>query len=238
MFDDFFETVDTIEAGKGFRLFSPLHIAELVFALAFILLLNHFYKKSSQGKRKEIRKYLVIALIIDELIKHVGLLYCGRWDVGYLPLHLCSINIFLIIYHYFTNNKLVGNFLWAIATFAAAAALLTPNWSPLPFFNLMHLHSYTIHILLLAYPLIVTINHDIKKDYRMIGKLLVMLAFMALLVWGINLLLDTNFMFLMFPVKNTALVLVKQIFGNYQLGLFVVCVVVVLIMYIPYKVEK
>ena len=45
-------------------------------------------------------------------------------------------------------------------------------------------------------------------------------------------------MFLMFPVKNTALVLVKQIFGNYQLGLFVVCVVVVLIMYIPYKVEK
>ena len=72
----------------------------------------------------------------------------------------------------------------------------------------------------------------------MIVKLLVMLAFMALLVWGINLLLDTNFMFLMFPVKNTALVLVKQIFGNYQLGLFVVCVVVVLIMYIPYKVEK
>ena len=80
MFDDFFETVDTIEAGKGFRLFSPLHIAELVFALAFILLLNHFYKKSSQEKRKEIRKYLVIALIIDELIKHVGLLYCGRWE--------------------------------------------------------------------------------------------------------------------------------------------------------------
>ena len=72
----------------------------------------------------------------------------------------------------------------------------------------------------------------------MIVKLLVMLAFMALLVWGINLLLDTNFMFLMFPVKNTALVLVKQIFGNYQLGLFIVCVVVVLIMYIPYKVEK
>ena len=58
MFDDFFETVDTIEAGKGFRLFSPLHIAELVFALAFILLLNHFIRNPVRKKEKRLENIL------------------------------------------------------------------------------------------------------------------------------------------------------------------------------------
>lgn len=32
------------------------------------------------------------------------------------------------------------------------AALLFPNWATLPFPNLMHLHSFTVHALLVAYP--------------------------------------------------------------------------------------
>lgn len=238
MFDYFWDTVDTIEPGLGYKLFSPIHLAELFVALVFILIVNYYYKKSNDKKRKSIRKWIVIALIADELFKHVCLLISGNWTVGYLPLHLCSINLFLITYHYFTNSMLVGNFLWAVALPAALSALVTPNWSSLPVVNFMHLHSYTVHVLILTYPIIVTINHDIKKDFHYIPKILVMVTVMAACMYGVNLLLDTNFMFLMYPVENTALTLVQDIFKFYQLGLFVIVFVVVILMYIPYKVDK
>ena len=143
------------------------------------------------------RKIIAWLLIADELFKMAILIASGNYGVGYLPLHLCSINIFMITIHAYKPSAIVDNFLYTVCIPGAIAAMLFPTWTSLPLGNGMHLHSFTVHTLLALYPIVLSVNGDIRPDIRKLPKSLGLLVLMAIPIYGVNLLLDTNFMFLM-----------------------------------------
>ena len=140
----------------------------MLFIWLILAIFLFIYKKSDANKRDKIRKLFALLIILDEIFKQYGLIAHGNWTVNYLPLHLCSINIFIIAYHVFKPNKTIDNFLYAICIPGALAAILAPTWTKLPLFNFMHIHSFTVHIELAAYPIILAVGGDIKPDIKLL----------------------------------------------------------------------
>ena len=229
----FFDTTDSIAEGLGFSLFDTLHLLWLGIAIVCVLVNLIGYRRLGERGRGKWRKVIAWLLIGDELFKMAILIYAGRYGVGYLPFHLCSINIFLITVHAYKPSKVLDNFLYTVCIPGALAALLFPTWTSLPVTSGMHLHSFTVHILLLLYPTVLTFGGDIKPDVKQLPKSLGLLILMAIPIYGLNLLLDTNFMFLMSADPGNPLYFFETLWGNHLLGFPVIIAGVLLVMYGP-----
>ena len=229
----FWETVETIENGVGFKHFDVTHISWLMVFVVFTAVCTFIYKKMPEKKRKIFRYVLAGLIVADEMYKIIFLFAMDLYTPKYLPLHLCSINIFMIALHSVKSFKALDNYLYAIAIPASLLGLLFPSWVRLPALNGMHIHSFTIHILLAAYPIILTLGGDIKPKVRELPKALLVLACLAAPVYVINLWLDTNFMFLMSAYPGNPLYFFEQMFGNHLIGFVVLLPLVLILMYIP-----
>ena len=225
----FLDTTGTIPPNVGFTHFDALHICWLIFAVVFIAVVSFIYKKQDTKQRSKTRKILAAALVLDELWKMFWLTVGHRYELEYLPLHLCSINIFIIAYHCFRPNKTLDNFLYIVCIPGALAALLFPSWTVLPPANFMHLHSFTIHTLLVAYPAVLLINRDIKPEFKELPKCLGLLSIFGFIALTVNILFDENFMFLMYAEPDNPLYFFEQTLGYHWLGLPIIifCIIVV-----------
>ena len=159
----------------------------------------------------------------------------GNYTWTYLPLHLCSINIFMIAWHVVKPSKLLGQFLYTICIPGALAALLFPSWASLPPNTGIHIHSFTIHILLAMYPIVLTAAGEIHPELKQMPKCMLLLVCMAVPIYGINLLLDTNFMFLMYAEPGNPLYLFQQMWGSHLLGFPVIIAGVLIVMHLPWQ---
>ena len=229
----FFDTVETIPEGVGISMFGGVHFIWLAVFVLFCLVMTLIYRKAGEKHQKIIRIIFFALLWLDEFWKMYGLIAHGNYLFDYLPLHLCSINIFLITYHAFRPSKLLDNYLYIVGIPGAMAALIFPSWTALPAANFMHWHSFTVHILLAAYPLVLTLAGQIKPDYKMIPKCLGLLLAMAIPVYFINLLLGTNFMFLMEAEPGNPLYIFETMWGSHLLGFPVIIAGVILVMHLP-----
>ncbi len=236
--EHFLDTVETIPTGLGFSLFSPLHLTWLAVGLVVILLNCRFYCRAGQAGRARWRKITAGLLVADELFKMVMLIIGGNYMLKYLPFHLCSINIFLIAFHAWRPSKLLGNFLYLVCIPGAISALLFPTWTSLPPDNFMHLHSFTVHILLTLYPVVLTTGCDIRPRGRDFFPSLLLLAAMAAPIFFINLLCGTNFMFLMYAEPGNPLEWFQNTFGNHLIGFPVLIAAVMAVMYVPTRFFK
>lgn len=234
----FMHTTETIPSGVGFSHFDGIHLLWLgVFAVVVFANCILFRKLGEKGRTKW-QKIFAYLIVLDEVFKVVMLVIGGRYKADYLPLHLCSINIFMILLHSYRPSKILDNFIYTICIPGAIAALLFPSWTKLPLLNFMHLHSFTVHILLAMYPIVLAVNGKLQTSWRMIPKCLGILILMAIPIYGINLLLDTNFMFLMEADKGNPLYWFGQNWGSHLLGFPVLISAVLIVMYVPLELYR
>ncbi len=228
-----FDTVETIPDGVGFAHYDGLHLSWLAAFVVFTVVVSIIYRTQKPEGRAWMRKMMALAIVGDELFKMVMLTIGGRYLPTYLPLHLCSVNIMLIAIHAWRPNETLDNFLYTVGIPGALAALLFPTWVELPVVNFMHIHSFTVHILLAAYPVMVLAGGDLRPDWRRIPRCLALLTILAVIAGFVNDLLDTNFMFLESASKGNPLYFFKQAFGDHRIGFAVILPAVLVLMYAP-----
>ena len=230
----FLNTTETIPAGMGFSYFSPFHLCWLGGIAAAIFLLCRLYRRSGAARRQRIRSCLALLTVADELFKDACLLLGGNFDPSYLPLHLCSINIFLVAIHARKPSKLLENFLYAFCVVPAAAALLFPvTWSSLPGANFMVIHSFTVHALLLCYPILLLSAGELRRDWRYFPRCFLLLAGFAIVALGANALFDSNFMFLSKATEGNPLLIFQTLLGCHLWGYPILMVPLFLVLYGP-----
>lgn len=234
---NFWETVDTIAPGLGFSHFGPFHLAVLFGFLTLAVLLCRIYRRLDARQRRRFRRILALLLIADELFKDFGLLHGGNFSLAYLPLHLCSINIFLIAFHAWRPSRLLDNFLYFFCLPGACAALLFPTWASLPPWNFMVIHSFSVHMLLALYPLVLTVGGDAHPSAREYPRCLALLAAMAVPVWLFNRAFGTNFMFLMYADPGNPLHFFTR-FGSHLIGYPVLLAAAFFLMLLPLRLHR
>jgi len=227
------DTTQTVPEGVGFPLFGLTHLIWLGLILVFLVGSCTAYKRMRSTRREYMRLVFAALLVADEIFKYIVLAVGDRWLADYLPLHLCSVNIFLIAIHAVRPNKLLDNFLYTVCIPGAVAALLFPNWASLPFPNLMHIHSFTVHALLVAYPVMLTAAGEIRPSARYVPKCVLLMVLLGIPGLIVNIFFGSNFMFLSYVEPGNPLYVFEQLWGNHLLGLPVLIAAVVVVMHGP-----
>ena len=223
-----------------FEHFSPLHLAVTAGFIAIIIIAMLVYRKLGESERQKFLNIMAVLLLLDELWKHAGTLATGQWEWEFIPLHLCSINIFVCVWHTFKRDDISAEALYALCAPGALIALIMPTWTNLPFWNFMSLHSNSVHVLLAMYPMLLLAG-GFKPSVKRLPKVALMLVCECVPIFFINKLLDTNFFFLNGTENNPLLELLASIFGEqlYILGLPILLAFVWAAMYLPwYLIEK
>ena len=229
----FFTTNSNIPEGLGFKTFDLTHILWLFAGLILWIGVCMIYGRLSERKRKIMLTVIGAYIFMQEMAKNLVLICLGEFSWGYLPFHLCGINILLIAFDIIKQTKIVRNFLYYFAIPGAALALLFPNWTETPVWNFFHIHSFTIHILLVLYPLLLVTTGQVETTLKAAFKGVVLLVAMAIPVYFLNLLWDTNFMFLMNPDSGNPLEFFEKLLGSHLWGFPILLPVVIFIMYLP-----
>ena len=234
----FFLTKDNIPEGVGFQTFGLTHMIWLLAGVLLCVAACIFYHKLSADKQKRMLTILGTYIFLQEMVKNLVLVFLGEFSWGYLPFHLCGINILLISFDIIKQTKVVRSFLHYFSIPGAALALLFPNWTDMPVWNFFHIHSFTIHILLVMYPLLLVTNNQAQTDLKSALRGTALLVAMAIPVYGLNLLWDTNFMFLMKPDSGNPLEMFEKLLGSHLWGFPILLPLVILVMYIPARICK
>lgn len=239
----FWYTIDTMYSLYGwgyqsFSLFGPVHLFWL--GLCALLCGAGFFgfrRLGSRGRRR-VLVLLTLLLLADEATKYAVGLATGQFVWQFLPFHLCSINLFICVWYAIRPNPLAAEVLYALCLPGALAALLFPSWQAVPLWNIIHLHSSTVHVMLALYPVLLLgggFRPSVRRLPAVFGILLLDTAAAAL----VNCLCDTNFMFLRGSYGNAALSLVETVFGPaYLLGLLLIVLAVWAVIYAPWVIAE
>lgn len=234
----FFVTKDNMPEGYGFSTFGLTHLIWILVGAILCVGACLLYKKLGERGKKIMLTVLGSYIFFQEMLKNVIVAAVGEFTPGYLPFHLCGINILLILFDVIKQTKVVRTFLYYIGIPGAALALLFPNWTTQPVWNFFHLHSFLIHILIVMYSLILVTSGSVEIGLKSAFKSVLLLIALAIPVYGLNLLWGTNFMFLMRPDKGNPLELFENLLGNHLWGFPILLPVVILIMYLPILIFK
>ncbi len=229
----FFMTKGTIPEGVGFSTFGPMHLIWLACIVICIIAAAVLYKRLDEKKRHIMRWIIGGSIVLLEIVKDIFHGVVGEFGVGYLPLHLCGINILLIAFDMFKQNNTVRNFLYYFSIAGASLALLFPNWTSLPCWNFSGIHSFAIHGLLVMYPIMLVAGGEVKPDIKTMPKCILLLIGIAIPVYFVNLACNTNFMFLVEPDKGNPLEMFEKLLGSHLWGFPILLPVVMFVMYLP-----
>lgn len=237
--DYFWKQQDDLPAGIGYGLFSIEHIISIVVVLALVVLAAILINHSSEDKKERINKTIPVAMLILEVFKDLYLLRVGHFGIGYLPLHICSIGIFVFLvseYAPFAKIKeIFGEIAYILIMPASLCALMFPDWADLyPVWNFMNLYSYLWHGLLILYPILLKLEGEIKPDLRHIHYEIIFLMIVVPPILLFDKKFGCNYFFVNWPLKGTPLALIEYIFGMkyYIVGYGVLALAVLIMMYV------
>lgn len=239
MFKYFFASKETIPEGMGFDLFGPLHLTWLAVTCIFYIIICIWHSKQSPETQLKSRRVVALAMLIIEVIKMTVLFVTGTYLHSYIPLQLCSFSIYFSVWHAFRPGKLNSELLYALSFIGALMALLFSNWAMLPFWNFHHIQSFITHILIVLYPLLL-LSEGYKPNYKMLPKCLLVVVLLAIPLYFLNKLLNTNFMFLNWADVGNPLSLFEAMWGRpwYILSVFPMLAAAWLLMYLPWEIAK
>ncbi len=191
----FFESADSIPEGLGFSTYDSLHLTWLAALAAMLAVTALIYKHHDERKRARLLKVLAVIIVVGEIARDAILVIGGNFLIDYLPLHLCGINIFIILYYAFKPSEVLAEYLFAICMPGALAALLFPSWTALPPTAFAHIHSFMTHLWLFMFPFLLLIGGFKPKFSRLLRSLPYAIP-VVVFVYIFNKIFDTDFMFL------------------------------------------
>ena len=240
-YSPFWYTIDTMQRLYGydyhaFELFGPVHLFWLGLCAALCVGGFFLYRRLGPRGRRRTLAVLIILLLADELLKYAASLATGQFVWAFLPFHLCGVNIFICVWHTLRPNPVAAETLYALCLPGALAALLFPSWQAVPLWDVMHLHSSTIHIMLALYPMLL-LGGGFRPSVRRLPAVFGIFCLDVLAAAAVNALCGTNFMFLRGAYGNAALGLIERAFGpglGYLAGLLLIVLAVWAVLYTPW----
>ncbi|MBR6350176.1 MAG: YwaF family protein [Lachnospiraceae bacterium] len=224
----------------GFTLYSAPHIIILIICAAASVCAGIFYRRASRDSQNKTGFLLAVLLVVLDIAHYIVFYFIGELSVNAIPLHLCAMTIYLILFHSVHLSDWLAQTLYAVCLPGVWSALLFPNWTMYPIFSYPSLHSFTMHCLMSMYIIMQLTSCRIRPRLRAIWKPAVFLVVAAAIAWMANFYLHTNFMFLNRPVPGSPLEPLYNLAGGilplYLLFFGIFAMIVLVIMYLPFSI--
>ena len=218
-------------------MFGAVHLLSLLFCAAFITIVLIIFSRSGAGTQNALIKITALLLLFTEIFKLTVLFTIGKLSIGHLPLHLCSMAIYLNLITAFSGSG-VRAVLGEISLFtllpAALMALIFPDWTMYPCLNFMNFSSYFWHSLQIIFPMMCLIERWIKPSIRHFwwNALFLLVAGIPILIFDV--IEHCNYFFLLGAPAGTPLVPLYALCGTagYIAALFLLYCLVILTAYL------
>ena len=143
--------------GEPFHLFAPSHLAALV-AVILLNLSFSFLRGAAPADLAFVRYTLAAIILLNELAWHLWHLATRQWTPQtMLPLHLCSVMVYLSAFTLMTRQAAAYELLYFMGIGAASQALLTPDLGPYGFPHFRYWQTFISHGLLVSGPIYLTV---------------------------------------------------------------------------------
>ncbi len=192
--------------GAPFVLFGAAHLIALGILAVSIFLLVHFSRHMSEIQRKRIRLGLASLLILNEFSYHVWNLVNHRWSLQWnLPLHLCSIFVWLSAYMLLTKSYAIFEFAYFLGVSAAIQPLLTPDAGIYGFPHFYPVQFFISHGSIIAAAIFMAAVEGYRPRAASLWRIALWANLYLLAVTGINLLIGSNYLYTLHKPPGTTL---------------------------------
>jgi hypothetical integral membrane protein (TIGR02206 family) len=182
---------------KPFAYFEISHLSVISFLFIAILFI-YLTRNSPSIFRKVTRIGIISTLIFQAILFNGWHIYHGTYLIGsYLPFHLCSISLYLVVFSLMFNNPLLRGLTYYISFISAFLAVISPDVSPdqnFPAFRFIEFFlSHTFIIIGVAY---LIFTDKISTTYKQLWISFGILFVYTLAVFPINTITGGNYLFL------------------------------------------
>ncbi|MBI9046211.1 MAG: TIGR02206 family membrane protein [Anaerolineaceae bacterium] len=224
--------------GAPFELFGTAHLIGLtiivLFNLSFLLL-----KGKANTRLDKIFRYGMAAfLLIDEGLWHYWNAATGQWSLQTtLPLHICSIFVFLSAYMLVTKNEKIYEFAYLLGIATAAQALLTPDAGIYGFPHFRFFQVLLSHGLIVSSAIYLTIVHKFRPTWRSIPRVWAGIGIYAVIIFFLNIALGSNYLFINRKPATASLMDIMPPWPWYLLYLVVIATILFVLLYLPFAIK-
>ena len=223
--------------GQPFRFFGAAHIG----ALLAILLLNLFllrYRNKDEAVRKKVRLTMAIVLWVNELSWHIWCVVFGVWSIQEnLPLHACSILIWLAGFMLINKNYRIYEFVYFMGIAGALQALLTPNIGIYGFPHFRFFQTYISHGLLVTSAIYMTTVEGMRPTWKSMLRVMVIANLFMGVVFVINGLIGSNYLYVSHKPPGPTLLDALPDWPVYLLYMEALGLVMFLLLYLPFIIK-
>ena len=187
---------------------TPLWWKGIVISLLVISLILLFFNRASSEWKLRFTKLLAYSSILVYMSTTIIAIFAKEWSIqDFLPLHLCNISYFICILVLLNKKQWMYEWALLLAMPSAFNALITPEliWGS----NNWHIFEYYFtHAILILVPLYLMFVMNYKLRIFSWWKTFLRAQIVFLIVYSLNLMLGTNYMFLLSkPEVNNPLII-------------------------------
>lgn len=221
--------------GAPFELFGMAHLIALACVVLVNILIIARRRAFTERHRRAFRYTLAGTLVVVETSWHLWNYAIGEWTLQtMLPLHLCSALVWASAYMLVTSSYAIYEFAYFLGLAGAVQALLTPDAGIYGYPHFRFFQVILSHGSIFTAAIYMTFVEGYRPTWRSLGKVIVYGNLYALVVFGINLLLGSNYLFIMRPPDTPSLIDILGPWPWYILSLEAIALALCLLLYLPY----
>ncbi len=223
--------------GKPFEFMDKVHIITLVLIAVFNIFLLIFKNKDEAARRK-VRIIMAWSMWINEAMWHLWNIVNGVWSIQeHLPLHTCSVLIWLAGFMLYDKNYSVYEFAYFMGIGGALQALLTPNIGIYGYPHWRYFQTMISHGLLVTAPIYMTIVEGMRPNWRSMLHVFVITNIYMVIVFFINQLIGSNYLYVAHKPPGPTILDALPEWPWYLLYMEAIGIVMMLLLYIPFAIK-
>jgi len=224
--------------GSPFVLFNTPHLIALAIISLINIALAAFGKRLSDRQRTVVRYTLAGVLIVDELLWHVWNATTGQWTIRtMLPFHLCSVLVWLSAVMLIRKSYAIYEVAYLLGIAGALQALLTPDAG---IYGFPHFRAFQVmisHGAIITSAVCMTAVEGFRPTADSIKRVLVRANIYAVVVFIVNMLIGSNYLFIAHKPETASLLDVLPPWPWYLPFLELLALVFIGLFYLPFAIK-
>jgi hypothetical integral membrane protein (TIGR02206 family) len=223
--------------GPAFVLFESAHLVILLIIVIINIWMLRF-RGSSESTRKAVRWTMAIILWVNEAAWHVWNIYLGTWNIQtMLPLHLCSILIWLSGFMLVFKNYQIYEFVYFLGIGAGLQALLTPDVGIYNFPHFRFLQAFIGHGMMLTAGVYMTTVEGFRPTWKSMARVILISNIYMVIIFFVNNAIGSNYLMVNGKPNVKSILDLLPAWPYYLIYVELIAIVTCLLLYLPFIIK-
>lgn len=220
--------------GRTFSLFESAHLVILLTIVVVNLWMLRF-RNASESTQKAVRWTMAIAIWVNEAAWHVWNLYLGTWAIQtMLPLHICSLLIWLSGFMLIFKNYQIYEFVYFLGIGAGLQALLTPDVGIYNFPHFRFLQSFIGHGLMLTSGIYMTTVEGLRPTWKSMFRVIIISNIYMVVIFFLNSAIGSNYLMVNGKPPVASIIDLMPPWPYYLIYVEIIGILTCLLLYTPF----